>query len=103
MPICFQLTRKSDLKAGPVVLAKIDEEICEFLGITVHPDKWVQDWYNSIGLRLACGHSFEDIRTEFKKYIDESENDSKFYTRLTVILNFIDENFTTNSFYQLKF
>jgi hypothetical protein len=83
MPNCFTLTRKSDLDAGPVPLAKIDEEMCVFFAVAVDPMKYYLHWFDLIGFRLAIGHTFEEIIS------DSSE-------RLKPVARWLQENFTPN-------
>jgi hypothetical protein len=64
MPNCFQLTRKGESR--PRELEKIDEEICEHLQIPVDPIKWAFEWYNTIGLSLACGQNWDQMRAIFE-------------------------------------
>lgn len=89
MPACFQLTRKGE--SEPSTLNSVDEAIANHLGIAVHPTKWCVGWYDTIGFSLACGKSFADLR--------EIDKDDKEYLS---IINFLDENYTTNAFYQRK-
>lgn len=61
MPNCFQLIRKSQPEAGPVVLTEVDEELCRHFGVSIHPYCWYENWYDIIGFRLALGRSFAEI------------------------------------------
>lgn len=78
MPSCYQLFRKSDVeaqkaggpKAEPLVLQKVDEEICAHMGVPVHPKTWCFDWHNVIGYELAC--SSKKLGSQEMK--DELEN-----------------------------
>jgi len=90
MPNCFTLTRKSDTAAGPVKLTLIDEELCAHLGVEVDNTHWVHGWYNSIGFSLAMGKSFDECREIFKKYIE-----------LQIIIDYLDANFTTDSWAEI--
>lgn len=89
MPVCFQLIRKSDPKAGPVALQKIDEEICAHLGVPVDPVQWVNNWYNTIGLGLALGHSFTRIKEIYAN------------PQLSVVCDFLEANFTTDAWREI--
>lgn len=64
MPNCFCLYRKdSDPKSEPLPLNLVDEEICKALGVAVHPKRWVEGWYDSIGWMIAVfGMDFPAIR-----------------------------------------
>jgi len=86
MPNCFTLTRKSNPEAGPVQLALIDEELCAHLGVEVHPQYWVHGWYNTIGLMLSVGKSWDEGREIFK--------DSDV---LLPIIDYLEANFITDA------
>lgn len=60
MPNCFSLTRKGETE--PTSLSAIDEELCALLGTPVHPTRYVEGWFDSIGFALACGRSWEQIK-----------------------------------------
>jgi hypothetical protein len=59
MPHCFQLTRKGC--AEPSKLFEVDEHICAHFGWPVDKVKYTHAWFDTIGLALACGHSFNKI------------------------------------------
>jgi len=65
MPICFELTLKGEKE--PMVLTTVDEMICEHLELPVDKDRWCLDWYQVIGMSLAFGKSFEDVREYLSK------------------------------------
>jgi len=90
MPNCFSLTRKSNPEAGPVKLTLIDEELCSHLGVEVHPEYWVHGWYNSIGLMLAMGKSWDECREIFK--------DSDV---LLPIIDYLEANFITDAWAEI--
>lgn len=96
MPSCFSLTRKSDLAAGPVPLLTIDEEICEMMGVMVHPKKWCNDWYGAIGLDLACGDTFEEIKITITNW-DYGPKEL-----LLKIVEWLDTNFVANAWSERK-
>lgn len=87
MPNCFQLCRNG----APVPLNAIDEELCNLLGEPVHPQMCVAGWYNIIGVRLACGLSWEEIE---KKILD-----CEYYGEadLLRIIGYLRENFTSSA------
>lgn len=104
MPACFQLFKKSNPEEGPVVLNKVDEEICAFLGAPVHETRYVCGWFDAIGFRLATGKTFAQIKEEFDGYIKEETAKGKldmaeFYVVLNKIREYLDERYTPNSFY----
>ena len=94
------------MEAGPVLLHKIDEEMCEYMGAPVDDDKWCLGWYDSTGLRLACGDSFEKIKADYRGYIEEYEAKDEhdmveFYTLLNKATEWLDEHFTPNSWHEV--
>lgn len=96
MPACFQLYDKQTNEAEK--LSIVDEKLCSFLGIQPDPVKYVNGWYDSIGFRLAVGKTFEQIRTEFTEYVNEPNNPyAKGYSNLLTILQWIEENYSPNS------
>jgi hypothetical protein len=59
MPSCFCLYRKgSNTKAH---LQDVDRDLCQNLELPYSDDEWVAYWYDSIGLLLAIGRTFEQI------------------------------------------
>lgn len=101
MPNCFQLTRKSDVESGPVVLAKIDEEMCLHFNVPCDPKHWCYQWYDIIGLRLAMGESFEEMRKDFSDCVIQWKDKPlvvKEYEELIKISIWLEANFITDSF-----
>jgi len=84
MAVCFQLLDKTTQEPTP--LAQIDDRICEHLGVESHPKMYHAGWYDTIGFCLACGDSFDKIRTTF-------EHDDEYQK----IINFLDEHYTPKS------
>lgn len=81
------------MQAGPVTLTVIDEELCVHLGEPVRHDYWCRDWYNSIGLSLALGRSFDEIRENLKEFPEDE-------TELLPVVEYLDANFITGAWYQ---
>lgn len=84
MPNCFQLTRKGSDEATK--LQEIDNELwLEFNGSIPEPnDKWYMNWYNTVGLMLACGKTFEQIKEELSEDIGP-------------VVDFLNHNYTARS------
>jgi hypothetical protein len=85
---------------------QIDEEICAAFDQPVDPDKYLINWYNAIGQRVAMGKSLDEVRTTFIGYIIEAiskgdNNQVIGYTNLIGILNWITNHYTTNSWYSV--
>ncbi len=83
MPNCFTLTPKGSKE--PESLAKIDEAICNHLGIPIHPTKYVEDWYDYLGFGLAMGKTFPELAERFR---DDPP--------LLKIAQFLDEHYTAD-------
>ena len=84
MPNCFTLTKKGEDK--PSTFQDIDQELCDMLGVPCDDEHWVEHWYDSIGLALACGKTFKQMMQE--DYWDI--NDQK-------ILKYLDEHYTSSA------
>lgn len=81
MPNCFQLIPKGQTE--PEKLVVIDQKICEALEVECHPKYWCRGWYDLIGFGVACGKTFEQLRTIYPDMID--------------IIDFLDANYTTDA------
>lgn len=68
MPNCFTLTRKGENK--PSNFQDIDEAMCKAFNAPVHPDNWYRNWYNTIGMGLAMGNSWDKLREIFDDQVD---------------------------------
>jgi len=108
MPNYFQLTRKSNLKAGPVSFVEIDEEICKHFGVEPEPlgGRYYYEWYESIGFRLAIGKTLEQTRAQFVEYTQEPEdkhspNYKAYYERLIEIVDYLNEHYTSDAWAQI--
>lgn len=89
MPSCFQLTRRGDRE--PSSLAHIDNCICQYLGVNANPKQYHDYWYDTIGLMLAMGHSFDYIIDKLWEYED--------YPRL-VIAAYLADNYVSDSWHE---
>lgn len=103
MPSCFQLYPKGEKE--PKILQHIDDEMRVHFEVPPDPDHWLGNWYDTIGFRLALGKSFEQIREQFKEYVEEERvkgnptRGVEFYEALLSILDYLEERYSTNSFY----
>lgn len=95
MPNHFCLFRKSDTseKKEAVRLTTVDEELCAYLGKEVHPEYWCGGWYDTIGFALACGKTFDDMRT----CIRDNEPDDEQAAFALKMINWFDDNFTSDA------
>lgn len=104
MPNCFSLTRKSDLKAGPVKLTTIDEEMCKHFNVPCDPKLWYHYWYDIIGFGIATGKSLDDQRKIIEEQIIRNTEDSEYDSwdkRTLEIINWLDENFTSDTWAEI--
>jgi hypothetical protein len=87
MPNCFELTRKGH--SSPESLAKVDRELWEhFTGSVPDPDDhYYFNWYNIVGLELACGRTFTELKDRYSE------------TMLPVI-EYLERNFEVRCWYQ---
>ena len=88
MPNCFQLTRKGEDK--PMLLQAIDDEMCAAFGEPTDPNKWLWNWYDTIGLGLALGHDWQKLREIY----EPEDADDWFYHRLMRVIDWLEQNFT---------
>lgn len=102
MPSCFQLFRKGEKE--PVVLQIVDEEICKRFKVEVHPKQWHHGWYNHIGFFLATGKDFEWIKKDCLNAAAKAKDveDSMHWGHMYSIAVFLESNFDTNAWYEVK-
>ena len=91
MPNCFLFVSKETKTI--VDLNKVDEEICGFLGIEVHPTNYAAGWFDCIGFRLAIGKTWDDMETEF------AAQGNKWYDRQLKIVRFLRERYDSSAWY----
>lgn len=76
MAVQLQLTRKADGKVADLVA--LDNEICDVLGVEPHPRDFYVGWVDTIGFSLACGKTFEEVRSHWcdpNEYGEPTERD----------------------------
>lgn len=93
MPNCITLTRKGEKE--PMNFGKVDDLVCEALGVQPDPVKFYRSWYDIIGLGIALGDTLPKMRAKFAADPETPE--------LAKIAAFLDDNFTTDAWYQPKF
>ena len=89
MPNCFSLTPKGETR--PQNLNSVDEALCKALGEPVSNTLWCRDWYNYIGLLLACGKTFDEIR---EVCCDSPE--------MLQVIDFLDAHYVSNAWYERR-
>ena len=60
MPNCFLLRNRAT--GEPDTLSDIDDKMREYFVVPPNATEWYQGWYDSVGLMLACGQTFDQIR-----------------------------------------
>jgi hypothetical protein len=89
MPNCFQLTPKGATE--PQALTEIDERIArEVFGEEPDEVRYCRGWYDCIGLMLAIGKSFDDMRKPDENGLTWSED-------IMRIIDFLDKHYTSNA------
>ena len=112
MPNCFQLTKKGETE--PTTLHKVDEELCRLLDVPVHDTYYVMNWYNTIGMWIAtrdnCDLGSEKLWAVLEDFFDTEERRERKspekpgmsqYQGLKVCLDYLCENYTSRSWYQV--
>ncbi len=102
MPNCFSLSRKGSTEF--VFFQTVDEEMCKHFQVECDPVKYMSGWYDIIGFRLACGKSFSDQRKIYQAEIDKPEHDADdkaYYSTLLMIVNWLEENFTSDAWVEV--
>jgi hypothetical protein len=98
MPNCYQLTAKDFVGPCPRAerLASIDEKICAYFGAEPHPVHWYQNWENNIGLLLACGRSWDEIRA-----ICRDPENGEHGEALAKIADFLEERYDVSAWAEI--
>jgi hypothetical protein len=89
MPSCFQLIKKGSKE--PSIIHDVDEELYNHFGMEINPEEWYRDWYNSIGVGLALGHSFSKLRTIYSEFPE-----------LIKVVDYLEENYLVDAWYEYK-
>ena len=90
MPNCFTLTRKGEEE--PRSLGKLDSDLW-FLFEGKEPEgntMWYKEWYNIIGLAIACGKELDWIANEMKG------------SELEDVAEFLVTNYESKAWYEHK-
>jgi hypothetical protein len=89
MPNCFTLTKKSEDKRA--VFQTIDDEMRAHFGEPPDAERWLWGWYDSIGLALACGKTWDEIRKLFE---DSPE--------LLKVVDYLEERYVSDCWFEHK-
>ena len=93
MPSCFALTKKGQSERAS--LSEVDDRMREHFGAEPDSVKFYCGWYGYIGLSLAMGRTFNQIRDMLTKYNGDSSGPR-------AIVDWLDANYTVESWYQHK-
>jgi hypothetical protein len=96
MPNCFCLTRKGEKK--PTALQKIDDDMRVHFGAPPSKDHWYFGWYDWIGLSLAMGSTFTEIRNRAWKRIGPLEEEDH---KALAVLDYLDANYTSDAWAEI--
>jgi len=64
MPNFFQLIKKTDGQAETLVA--VDEALCRMANVDPDPQVYYMGWVDTVGLLLACGRPWEEIRKTYE-------------------------------------
>jgi hypothetical protein len=92
MPNCFALTAIQDGEvANRTSLPMVDDIMRTAFGAEPSATEWYCGWYDTIGLGLAMGHSWDKLRDIFK----DSE-------RLLTIIEYLEQHYAVDTWYQVR-
>lgn len=95
MANCFTLTRKGESK--PASLQAIDDEMRIEFGEEPDPERWLWSWYDTLGLALAMGRTWEQLREQFAEDPDESERINMSRRRMLAVIDWLEANYVPNT------
>lgn len=99
--ICFKLISKATGETQ--TLNNIDIEICQVMGVEVHPVQYggnVFNWFDTIGFQIASGKELGS--TELRDHYLKSEMWAEKAPMIEKILDYLEANYRSNSFYARK-
>jgi hypothetical protein len=86
MPNAFLFRSKET--GQPTQFIKIDEEICNHLGVPIHETQYYNSWYDIIGLAVAVGRKLNEIA-----------NDESYGETTRKIAAYLDSKYTSEAWY----
>lgn len=106
MPNCIKFISKASKEA--VSLSKIDEEICNLLGVEVHENlygggyvKGSFNWFDIIGFRISTNNDNNLGQPALREYYKESTIWKEDLPVINKILDYLEENYTSSAWYQV--
>lgn len=101
MPVCFQLSRRDSEVFTPVPFQHIDNELCQALDLPWDADKYVNSWYDHIGLRLALGYSWDKIIDYYREGVEDGPY-HEWSVRSWRIAAYLAEHYQSDSWWEAK-
>lgn len=102
----FSTDKQSKATGQVATLHEVDKLLRQHLGCEVHPENWVMGWYDSIGFLIATKTErflgSEELRTKVSEWFGPEYDHSKSAAELNKILKFLEENYTSDSWYSYK-
>ena len=95
MPNYFKLTRKGESK--PASLQAIDDEMRQAFCEEPDPERWLWGWYDTIGLGLALGKDWAELRKQFAEDPAESERTNLARRRMLAVIYWLEANYVSNA------
>lgn len=91
------------LKSNPELDRKqqfleIDVELCKMLGVPVHPEKFVNNWVDTIGLMYALGRDAEYIKADCIQCSKEFPTAKEHFDQQIKIVDWLEEHCDINCY-----
>jgi len=99
MPQCFQLFKKGSTE--PENLNKVDEELCKLTGDEIDPKYYCRNWFDLIGWNIAV-NGLQLGSKELRDKIGQIDTDNGNKMLSTKILPYLEDNYSSVSFYERK-
>lgn len=91
MAVYFELISKDTGEATK--FAEIDVALARAFGDAPHEDNWYENWYNVLGIQLAMGNSWDELRAHCREWYDDMPERGE---KLTVICDWLEERYTVH-------
>lgn len=92
MPAYFRLIPKGDPENKPSTLEDVDKQLCRVTGKPLSETRYCLEWY-TIGLSLACGKTFAEMRSQFMtgcKDHTPDDDDVKWFLMINYLEHYYD-------------
>jgi hypothetical protein len=82
----------------------VDAAVCAHMGVACDPVTWCENWWNTVALGLAMGHTPDAIRGFLTEDIAREEPEQAAHLlRLVTILNFVTMTYDVITFRTMGF